>query len=805
MANYATLKAAISQVIKENGNKEITGAVMQTTLLAMVDSMASGYTFAGVATPSTSAGTPDENVFWIGGAGSYSNFGTSTINVPTGCICIFTYNGSFASSILYVGGVVDISKLTNTSYASLSQALADVPSFLQVSGLEIMYQDSTSGNYVKYRLMATSWSTTVSDWQGVDDEPTFGSDNLVKSGGVKEYILPFGINEIQTQAYEEISTNGYINTSGTFVPHSSAKTTEPISLSRGEVIIIDCSASSLVSIISSMVVGTNTYYSPKVFGMDGRHVYYYIAEDDCNIAISYVNIHSLKKATISNYGVINLLTLLNNRYNNNVVYRNLAAGDLTLGGFYRANGEVVSFTDCYYTNNVKVYSGITIKLIKPFIADYSVCLLYGKDNTIKRVIDSSSLDSEGNLLLTILDGEYYLNTSWMLKNLPASIEIVGGIIELEDKIIDSKISDAAEISKTKTQVEITKETGYFISAQGRILAFSGYFYSDLITLNRGQTIAVTAKDASGANVAKISKWTQNGSICVGVEAVGTTIVTTSTYTASDDEEYIRVSGQESQPMDVRIITTAASNDLKKVINDEIESYDILAHVMPKPSVSMYERVGFCGDSYVKGSLYVNNTYIGDRPKLAWGSCMARQYGIEAEIYASGGADTNTWQSRYDCLPLALSDTPCDLYIFCFGINDYAYVTKGTIADITNYESYEDYPNTFYGNYGKIIEQLMAHSPNCKMILMPPYQSKISPYYTWAKPAVVEIAEHYGIAVVDTADSLIANSVDFVNGKMLDGGHPTAPTHSAMGADIANLIGVCMANNDDYFKTFIGRS
>ena len=32
--------------------------------------------------------------------------------------------------------------------------------------------------------MNHSFSTTVSDWQGVDDEPTVGSDNLVKSGGV---------------------------------------------------------------------------------------------------------------------------------------------------------------------------------------------------------------------------------------------------------------------------------------------------------------------------------------------------------------------------------------------------------------------------------------------------------------------------------------------------------------------------------------------------------------------------------------------------------------------------------------------
>lgn len=32
--------------------------------------------------------------------------------------------------------------------------------------------------------MSENWSSTESDWLGVDEEPTAGSDNLVKSGEV---------------------------------------------------------------------------------------------------------------------------------------------------------------------------------------------------------------------------------------------------------------------------------------------------------------------------------------------------------------------------------------------------------------------------------------------------------------------------------------------------------------------------------------------------------------------------------------------------------------------------------------------
>ena len=41
--------------------------------------------------------------------------------------------------------------------------------------------------------MSQNWSTVVTDWQGVDSEPTTGSQNLVTSGGVKKQIADFSI------------------------------------------------------------------------------------------------------------------------------------------------------------------------------------------------------------------------------------------------------------------------------------------------------------------------------------------------------------------------------------------------------------------------------------------------------------------------------------------------------------------------------------------------------------------------------------------------------------------------------------
>lgn len=94
MANYANLKSAIEAVIYENGNQEITGSVMQATLLAMVNSLGAGYQYAGIATPSTNPGTPDQNVFYLAStAGTYVNFGNIVLNENE--VAILKYNGSW--------------------------------------------------------------------------------------------------------------------------------------------------------------------------------------------------------------------------------------------------------------------------------------------------------------------------------------------------------------------------------------------------------------------------------------------------------------------------------------------------------------------------------------------------------------------------------------------------------------------------------------------------------------------------------------------------------------------------------------
>ncbi len=76
MANYEALTSAIQQAIKANGNQEITGQVLQTVLLQMVNTLGTGAQFMGEATLTTDPGNPDASVFYLASIqGTYTHFG----------------------------------------------------------------------------------------------------------------------------------------------------------------------------------------------------------------------------------------------------------------------------------------------------------------------------------------------------------------------------------------------------------------------------------------------------------------------------------------------------------------------------------------------------------------------------------------------------------------------------------------------------------------------------------------------------------------------------------------------------------
>ena len=131
MGNYKQLKQAIANVIKTNGNQEITGAIMQNVLNTIVSTVGANRTFVGIANADTNPGLPDGNVFYIAyTAGNYVNFQSKAGNltVNPGELAIL-YNGTTNWDKSVIGmssdGVIALANITNQINATGRYAYTD--------------------------------------------------------------------------------------------------------------------------------------------------------------------------------------------------------------------------------------------------------------------------------------------------------------------------------------------------------------------------------------------------------------------------------------------------------------------------------------------------------------------------------------------------------------------------------------------------------------------------------------------------------------------------------------------------------
>lgn len=104
---YDQIKESIKAVIKENGNYEITGNVLQTVLLSMVDTLGPEYQFLGIATKSTVPVVVEGNSFYITvEVGTYTNFknsGNTAITVNQLGILTSTNGAAWNFTPIFIG------------------------------------------------------------------------------------------------------------------------------------------------------------------------------------------------------------------------------------------------------------------------------------------------------------------------------------------------------------------------------------------------------------------------------------------------------------------------------------------------------------------------------------------------------------------------------------------------------------------------------------------------------------------------------------------------------------------------------
>ena len=256
-------------------------------------------------------------------------------------------------------------------------------------------------------------------------------------------------------------------------------------------------------------------------------------------------------------------------------------------------------------------------------------------------------------------------------------------------------------------------------------------------------------------------------------------------------------GLKSKVKSSRVFSRALYDEIDKT-NSKINSLTTNAYI------GLFEKIGVIGDSFASGEIYVkqsDGTYKGqDCYNLSWGQIIAREHGITCRNYSTGGLSTKTWLTSNKGLPFMLSDDPQQLYIIALGINDvYKFGVEylGTISDIT--ANYTKNPDTFYGNYGRIIEQVRAHAPNSKIILSTMAETRWN--CNLYNDAIIEIAQHYGIPCIKQYEDDFFNSAFYKDHQIQ--GHPISVVYSGMAKAITRLIEQVMVINYGYFSNYIG--
>jgi lysophospholipase L1-like esterase len=215
-----------------------------------------------------------------------------------------------------------------------------------------------------------------------------------------------------------------------------------------------------------------------------------------------------------------------------------------------------------------------------------------------------------------------------------------------------------------------------------------------------------------------------------------------------------------------------------------------ANALPFFDLALFSKFGVVGDSFASGQLYFNDGYT-ENHAISWGQILARKKGTVCTNYSAGGLSTRTWLTHSKGLPALLANPAEDVYFLALGINDYGKLGEsyiGTISDITSHA------DTFYGNYGKIVEQIKAHAPNAKLVMFTCASTDTTPAKFNA--AIVEIAKHYGIPYIVQAEDEFFSSEVYTT---MAGGHPTAIGYAGMACAFERLLNRCVCNNVEYFK------
>lgn len=225
-------------------------------------------------------------------------------------------------------------------------------------------------------------------------------------------------------------------------------------------------------------------------------------------------------------------------------------------------------------------------------------------------------------------------------------------------------------------------------------------------------------------------------------------------------------------------------------------------------LSCFLNVGCIGDSLASGeSVYKNDdgsTGYADLYKHSWGQYLARMTGNTYYNWSSGGRTTSSWLSSSYATQCFDGQHKCEAYIIGLGQNDRNQnITIGTLTDIDK-SNYENNSNTYYGNYGKIIQKIKEMQPKAKIFVLtdPQEATETKGYNTAVRTISTLFDDVYLVDLYTYGKELYSSGIIAECNRS---GHYNAMAYREMALIIASYIDWIMRHNVSDFSQieFIG--
>ena len=747
MANWTTLKAAIANAIKTNGNQEITGLLLQNVLNNIVSSIGEKATFAGVASLNTNPGIPDGPVFYLASSnGVYSNFGIEINNAGLYVIAN-TSSNTWNSYRVFSGHIY------NTLFKSCFYS--ENNSGLLVASLTRGVTSASCSNLLKF--------------------PTSGTINM------------YGVTHTRLPGYSKVPTVLFFDANFELISFMYNNT-----------------GSSNFELKQSDIPSNAVFYAVQFVANGGNISYSYTTTADVydtgiNVFMVLL-LNAVKSNSENNTNLIgnclknaNLAANNNNNNNNTYIDKNTGNAVAYTGSVSTNFIAISSFTKLFYTGTY----GQNACYVAFYDANKSFISSLG-NITYKKTLTNHEID------VTLVENAAYIKLSSLNSTLIATIEttdknyvsidsLEASIDSLEEEVGNASIQSKLNISNLSRTA--SQESTYF-----------GMIFNKAITINEIKYLSKTVKtnnkivictnedvDAKSFIVSSIlnipdavigentvsdlnlrlkagdalfilgnDRYCTNGnfsdvSYSVGISAVASAnIGSTVKYNQKlSVQKVISIIGTQNIPLTEEYIEEIVQNNIEEIV---------------KPNYLNGKILSVTGDSEAAGhSIGKQNTY---------GALIASRNGMTINNYAINGRKLITGAET------SLVDT----YTEIAKNSDYILVQIGyNDAFNAKVDDNSEDTTTFKGAFNVLAKGLQSNYPKARIGFIEPYYfggTSLKPRAAWIK----ERCEFYHIQCIDgTAKSGLRKDCAEQADYFIDAVHLTALGHERMSYIYENFL------------------